>query len=194
MGKQVMGLANRLTLARIVMAFILVGAFFVSGQLGEGLRFGIFLLASITDWLDGRIARARNETSAIGGEVDSAADKMLVLVTLLMLAGTSALPVLSLIAAAIILLRDVFNAGLRAGLAQAGGALKTSMLGKLKTVVQMLALLILVSGSLAASLHPWLPYAGDVLLWIAAALALTSVYFYCQDAWRQLQEKGDLDD
>ena len=184
------GLANWLTLGRIAVTPVLVAAFYVPGMLGEALCFGLVLVASMTDWLDGYVARSRGEVTAFGGAMDSAADKMLVLVALLMLAGTGALSPPSLIAAAIVLLRDVFNAGLRAVLAQEGVVVQTLRTAKWKTAVQMVAVAILVSGSLAGELHPLLPRLGDWLLWLAAGLALWSVSVYCVDAFRQLQNRS----
>ena len=182
-----MGLANWLTLARMLAVPLLLALFFVPGSEGEVLRLVVFLLAAITDWLDGRIARQRGQTSRLGAALDPAADKMLVLGAILMLAGTGGIEGWSLLAAAVILLREILVSGLREAVSQQGEPLATATAAKWKAAAQMAALAILIAGSLAERIHPLLPDLGIVLLWVAAALAAWSGGSYASVAWRRLR-------
>ena len=182
-----MGLANWMTLGRIAAVPLLLALFFVPGPEGEGLRLAVFLAASVTDWLDGWIARRRGETSRLGAALDPAADKMLVLGALLMLAGGGTIEGIALLAVASILLREILISGLREALGRQGIPLKTAILAKWKTAAQMTSLAILIAGSLAERIHPALPELGLGLLWVAAALAVWTGGGYAADAWRRLR-------
>ena len=182
-----MGLANRLTFARMLAVPLLLLLFFVPGPEGEALRLAVFLLAAITDWLDGRIARRRGQTSALGAALDPAADKMLVLGSLLMLAGTGTIGGWSLLAAAVILLREILVSGLREAVSREGEPLTTATMAKWKAAAQMASIAILIAGSLAFRVHPLLPDLGMILLWVAAALAAWSGGSYALVAWRRLR-------
>ena len=182
-----MGLANWLTFGRIAAIPVLLALFFVKGPDGEALRLSVFLAAAVTDWLDGWVARRRGETSRLGAALDPAADKMLVLGTLLMLAGTGAIGGVALLAAAAILLREVLVSGLREALGRDGVPLATATLAKWKTVAQMASLAILIAGSLAGRIHPVLPDVGAGLLWVAAALAVWTGGSYAAEAVRRLR-------
>ena len=182
-----MGLANWMTLGRIVAVPLLLALFFVPGHEGEVLRLAVFLAASATDWLDGWIARRRGETSRLGEALDPAADKMLVLGALLMLTGAGVIEGLALLAVAAILLREVLISGLREALGQDGIPLTTAILAKWKTAAQMVSLAILIAGSLAERIHPALPDLGLGLLWVAAALSVWTGGGYAAEAWRRLR-------
>ena len=182
-----MGLANWLTLGRIAAVPVLLALFFVPGPEGEGLRLAVFLAAATTDWLDGWVARHRGESSRLGAALDPAADKMLVLGALLMLAGTGGIGGAGLLAAAAILLREVLISGLREALGRDGVPLTTASLAKWKTTAQMASLAILIAGSLAARIHPVLPDVGAALLWVAAALAVWTGGSYAAEAVRRLR-------
>lgn len=112
---------------------------------------------------------------------------MLVLGTLLMLAGTGAIGGVALLAAAAILLREVLVSGLREALGRDGVPLATATLAKWKTVAQMASLAILIAGSLAGRIHPVLPDVGAGLLWVAAALAVWTGGSYAAEAVRRLR-------
>ncbi|MBJ3776835.1 CDP-diacylglycerol--glycerol-3-phosphate 3-phosphatidyltransferase [Acuticoccus mangrovi] len=162
-------------LAVIVVAVLLVP------PLGPQLwpAFVIFVLAAVTDWFDGYIARTFQVTSDFGRMLDSIADKLLVAVTLLTLVAAGLIPGWHAIAAAVILYREIAISGLREHLGPKGIVIPPSMAGKLKTTVQLVAIAALI----AAPLTP-LPrialWSGLALLWIAAALTIISGVQY---AW-----------
>lgn len=186
MGK--LGIANTLTLFRIAAVPALVAAFFIEGTLGEAIRLALFAAAAATDWLDGWTARRRGETSRLGAALDSAADKALVLCALIMLAGTGGLSAAGLVAAALVALREVVVSGLREAMGSEGAALTTERTAKWKTAAQLVALAILVSGSLAAGVHPLLPAVGEALLWVAVLLGLASGTVYARKTLQRLLE------
>lgn len=143
----------------------------------------VFVAAALTDWLDGRIARAYDVVSGFGRMLDSIADKLLVGVTLLMLAAVGTISGVHAIAAALILIREIAISGLREHLGPKGIVIPASMAGKWKTTVQLLAL----AGLIAAPLTP-IPvialYAGLALLWIATLLTIISGAQYAWGARR----------
>jgi len=181
-----MGLANGLTVARLLAVPALLLLFLVPGPEGEAARLAVFAAAAATDWLDGWVARRRGETSRLGAALDPAADKMLTLGSLLLLVGTGSAAAWLLPAVAAILLREILVSGLREALGAEGAPLATARLAKWKTAFQMLAIALLLAGSLAAGVHAWLPGIGGVLLWAAAALAVWSGVGYAREAWRRL--------
>jgi len=169
-----MGLANGLTVARLLAVPALLLLFLVPGPEGEAARLALFAAAAATDWLDGWVARRRGETSRLGAALDPAADKMLTL-------GSLLLPTV-----AAILLREILVSGLREALGAEGAPLATARSAKWKTAFHMLAIALLLAGSLAAEVHAWLPGIGGVLLWAAAVLAVWSGVGYAREAWRRL--------
>ncbi|MDZ4776609.1 MAG: CDP-alcohol phosphatidyltransferase family protein [Alphaproteobacteria bacterium] len=139
-----------LTIARFVAAPIVAGLVFLASQLlySEGrdwtvtvLTFAlvVFILAALTDWLDGALARKLDSVSPLGAALDHAADKALTTATLFAL-GATFLPLDLTIAAALLVTRDVAVGGLREGLSLSGRALPVASLGKIKTVVTMTAI------------------------------------------------------
>jgi len=198
-------LPNTLTIARLIAAPVVAGLLLGAGQTmytaGRDptlwllvAAFVVFLLAALTDWLDGAMARRLNATSTLGAALDHAADKALVTACLVALAAT-ALPGDLVIAAAIIVTRDVAVAGLREGLSLSGRALPVSSLGKWKTAVELIAIGAAIALQIAALALPAegrviepinvLAFATRASLWTAAALALWSGAEYVQAALRK---------
>jgi len=174
-------LSNQLTAARVLIIPLLALAFYLPGSpghLGAAILFG---LASLTDWLDGYLARRRNEITAFGRFLDPVADKLLVATALVLLVEAGRTPALL---AAIIIGREIVISALREWLAQVSSIVHVSVLGKWKTAVQMLAIacLLLHEKILGLNMH----IIGLVLLWIAALLTLWSAYEYLRDAWSEL--------
>jgi cardiolipin synthase (CMP-forming) len=184
-----MNFPTLLTVFRIVMGPVIAGlvlwatGFFHVDRFVAGIIFalalGLFLLAAATDWLDGWLARKRNQVTPLGAALDHAADKVLITCVLVALAY-AALP-LTLVAAAVLILgRDVAVAGLREGIAAQGKSLPVSGLGKWKAAAEMAgvaAFLAYQSAALfsaGAALVLGLNWAALILLWAAAALALVS--------------------
>ncbi len=174
-------LSNQLTAARVLIIPLLALVFYLpgrSGHLGAAVLFG---LASLTDWLDGYLARRRNEVTAFGRFLDPVADKLLVATALVLLVEAGRTPALL---AAIIIGREIVISALREWLAQVSGIVHVSLLGKWKTAMQMIAIfcLLLHETILGLDMH----VIGLVLLWIAALLTLWSAYEYLRDAWSEL--------
>ena len=198
-------LPNALTVARLVAAPIVGGLILFGGQAlytaGRDLSvvllataFVVFVLAALTDWLDGALARKLGATSVMGAALDHAADKALVTASLIALAAT-ALPFDMVIAAALIVTRDVTVAGLREGLSLAGRALPVSDLGKVKTVVELIGVGAAIALQIAAIVAPIggraveplvvVEFIARAALWIAAALALWSGADYARAALKK---------
>ncbi|MEE4210377.1 MAG: CDP-alcohol phosphatidyltransferase family protein [Parvularcula sp.] len=175
-----MTLANRLTLARalLVLPYAVLA---VSGQ--TVLAAVVFALAAATDVLDGVAARQRSEVTTLGSVLDPIADKMLTITAFLVLAYLGRLADGLFFAALLITLRELWVSGLREGLIAQGGELPVSTLAKIKTGIQLLALLILtLSGG---------PI-GAILLWIALALTLWSGWQYTRLAFRMMNLGADV--
>lgn len=138
----------------------------------------LFLLAAATDWLDGWLARKLDAVTPLGAALDHSADKVLITCVLVALAY-SALPLLLVAAAVLILGRDVAIAGLREGISAQGKSLPVSQLGKWKAAAEMAGVAAFLAFQAAAPFAPasvtvGLDYAARLLLWTAAFLALIS--------------------
>jgi cardiolipin synthase len=179
-------LPNILTLARIAAIPVIVATFYMSGDAARWVAFVVFVAASLTDLLDGYLARRLNSVSAIGRFLDPIADKLLVAAILLMLAAFGGISDIGLIAALIILLREVLVAGLREHLAELHVGVPVSSLAKWKTAVQMVALtLLLVAGVMPASLR--VQSIGEICLWIAALLTAITGWDYLRVGIRHMR-------
>lgn len=171
-----------LTIARFAAAPIVAGLLLWGSQtlFTEGrdlalvlyaLALVVFVLAALTDWLDGMLARKLNATSALGAALDHSADKALTTATLVILAAT-ALPLDLIAAAAILVTRDVAVGGLREGLSLSGRKLAVDSIGKVKTVVLMIGIGAAIAFQVAALV---IPAAGgpfsplDAILWLTRA-------------------------
>lgn len=171
-------LPNALTLGRIACIPILVALFFVPADWGARAACAVFVLAAITDYFDGLLARRLATESTFGKLLDPIADKMLVAATLLLLVGFDRMTSLATIAALVILLREILISGLREFLSgQQALSLPVTMLAKCKTAVQMLALAVLILGSAGPAGCP-LQTVGEIALWIAAALTVITGWDY----------------
>ena len=175
-------LPNLLTLSRIAAIPLLVALASLRTPAGDAAACGVFALAGITDWLDGRLARSWAQSSDIGRMLDPIADKLLVGATLMVLVGLGRTTPLGLYPAIVILCREILVSGLREYLAGLRIGLPVTRLAKWKTGVQMAALGTLLAGDgTARILHmPWLPASaiGEALLWVAAALTLLTGWDY----------------
>ncbi|WP_306603449.1 CDP-diacylglycerol--glycerol-3-phosphate 3-phosphatidyltransferase [Azonexus sp.] len=147
----------------------------------------IFIAAAITDWADGYLARKWNQTSAFGAFLDPVADKLMVAAALIMLVQLGRTDA---IIATIIIGREITISALREWMAKIGASrsVAVSMLGKIKTAAQMLAIpLLLFQGSLAG--HDSM-IAGNWLIWIAALLTLWSMGYYLRMAWPEIARRS----
>jgi CDP-diacylglycerol---glycerol-3-phosphate 3-phosphatidyltransferase len=170
-------LPNLLTLSRIIAIPLVIATFYMATPLGAWLGCGIFSLAAITDWLDGRLARLWEQQSDLGRFLDPVADKLLVATTLFMLAAYDRLSTMSILPALVILMREIMVSGLREHLAGLRVGMPVSKLAKWKTFIQMLAIGFLLVGSAGpAIIH--VRAIGEFLLWIAAILTVKTGYDY----------------
>jgi cardiolipin synthase len=143
--------------------------------------FAIFVLAAVTDFFDGWLARRLGVTSEFGRIFDPIADKLLVAAALIMLTAEGRA---AAIAVALILVREMLISGIREGLA-GRLALPVSWVGKWKTTAQMAAIGLLLIAPALVSLTEPLALAGDAALWLAAALSWLSALLYLRGLARQ---------
>ncbi|NNM57160.1 CDP-diacylglycerol--glycerol-3-phosphate 3-phosphatidyltransferase [Acidocella sp.] len=175
-------LPNILTLSRIGAIPLLVLFVAIGAPWADFLAALVFLIAAVTDYLDGRLAREMAQLSDFGRMLDPIADKLLIGATLMALVGFGHLPGWGIYPAIVIMLREILVSGLREYLAELRIGLPVTRLAKWKTGVQMVALGLLLLGSGGARIIGlgWLPMAwiGGTLLWMAAVLTLVTGWDY----------------
>lgn len=180
-----MNIPNLVTLLRIFLIPVLVIVFYLPFAANHVVAAIIFALAAMTDWLDGYLARSLAQTSKLGAFLDPVADKLMVAISLVLVVGEQQLPYLA-IPAAVIVGREIIISALREWMAEVGkrASVAVSMIGKFKTAVQMIALVLLLvykpNGAVLVS------EAGYILLCIAALLTLWSMIMYLRAAWPDL--------
>lgn len=180
-----------LTWLRIVLIPLLIAVYYVpvswtAGMGRDTVAMLVFVVASVTDWLDGYLARRWNETSAFGAFLDPVADKLVVAAALIMLVQLGRLDA---IVAAIIIGREITISALREWMAQVGAhrSVAVSMVGKVKTAAQMASIPLLLYH---APLHGFdVHAAGTWLIYVAAVLTLWSMGYYMRMAWPHLSGK-----
>jgi cardiolipin synthase len=180
-----------LTLARIVAIPVIVGVFYLPGVDGATrnlLATVLFVLVAVTDWLDGYLARKLNQTSAFGAFLDPVADKFLVCAALMILLQVDRVNAL---VALVIIGREIAISSLREWMAQIGASRSVAvhMVGKVKTVVQMVAIpFLLYDGVLFGIVDTriW----GTALIYVAAVLTIWSMIYYLQRALPEIRAKS----
>jgi len=177
---------NLLTFSRILLVPVVVSLFYLDRPLGNWLAALIFILACITDYLDGYFARALRQTSKLGVFLDPIADKLLVSATLLMLVGFDRITGLSLIPAVIILCREIAVSGLREFLADVNISIPVGRLAKWKTGIQMTALSLLIIDNIPRIPLP-IDEIGIVGLWIAAIFTLITGFDYLRAGLKHIE-------
>jgi len=173
-----LSLPNILTYGRIAAVPALAGCFYLEGDTPRWIALGLFILAAISDFFDGYLARAWQQQSALGRMLDPIADKLLVSVSLLMLAADGTIGGWSLVAAIIILCREILVSGLREFLAELQVSVPVTRLAKWKTSVQLFAIALLLAGPAGESILPGTTLAGLTALWLAALLTIYTGYDY----------------
>ena len=138
----------------------------------------IFILAGVTDFFDGYLARAWSQQSSLGRMLDPIADKLLVAAVLLMLVADHTITSFSIWAAIVILCREILVSGLREYLAELKVSVPVSKVAKWKTTLQLVALGFLIAGRTADVIVPGVTQAGLILLWVAALLTLYTGWDY----------------
>ena len=172
-------LPNILTYARLAAVPAVVGLlFWPEDQWSRWIALAIFIAAAITDYLDGYLARAYAQQSALGRMLDPIADKLLVAACLLMLVADKTIQGWALWAAIVILCREILVSGLREFLAELKVGVPVSRVAKWKTAVQLVAVGFLVAGPAGQTFVTGTIAIGIGLLWVAAILTLYTGWDY----------------
>ncbi|MEA3250195.1 MAG: CDP-diacylglycerol--glycerol-3-phosphate 3-phosphatidyltransferase [Pseudomonadota bacterium] len=178
-----MNIPNLLTLARLVFIPLLVILFYLPFAWSLPLTAALFGLAAITDWLDGYLARRWDQSTPFGAFLDPVADKVMVAVALALLVERFDSALLTL-PALVIIGREIVISALREWMAEMGkrASVAVSWIGKIKTTLQMVALLLL----LGTPPGTWVANLGVMTLYLAAILTLWSMLRYLRAAWPEL--------
>ena len=197
--EQMFNWPNVLTLVRISVIPLLVFVYYLPYPWAHFVAAFIFALASFTDWLDGYLARYLMQTTKLGAFLDPVADKLMVSIALVMIVAeptfqfiSTATTVISMptpmmtIPAAVIVAREIIVSALREWMAEIGErtSVAVSSMGKIKTTVQMFALVVLLYCD--NSTHASVIIAGYILLYAAAILTIWSMLIYLKAAWTRL--------
>ena len=173
---------NILTIGRIIIVPFFVLAFYLPGFYGDLTACVLFVIASFTDFLDGMLARMMEEESKLGELLDPIADKIIVATALILLVMSGTIKHYEVIAAIIILTREILISGLREFLARGQIKLPVTNLAKLKTFLQMVAIALLLTGETGNRIFNFQDYnaqtIGIILLWLSAFLTLYTGYEY----------------
>ena len=173
---------NILTIGRIIIVPFFVLAFYLPGFYGDLTACVLFVIASFTDFLDGMLARMMGQESKLGELLDPIADKIIVATALILLVMSGTIRHYEVIAAIIILTREILISGLREFLAIGQIKLPVTNLAKLKTFLQMLAITLLLTGETGNKILNFQDYnaqsIGMILLWLSAFLTLYTGYEY----------------
>ena len=194
-------LPNALTILRIVLVPIFAIAFVMPGEAARLVAFAVFVIAGVSDWLDGFAARKLKAGSDFGRMLDPIADKVLVAVALMMLVAEGTftqvkpngmLSLLRLVPALIILSREILVSGLREFLAGTRVSVPVTAIAKIKTAVQMVAIGAMILTPLADTFVPGMPsltYAAlaYILLYVAAGLTVYTGVVYFRNGMRHIR-------
>ena len=185
-----MNLPNYLTLIRIGLIPVFVLIYYLPFEWSNLAACIIFVVAAMTDWLDGFLARKLQQISKLGAFLDPVADKLMVAVVLVLLVERYPGLVLAL-PAAVIIGREITVSALREWMAELGARSKVAVTiyGKIKTIAQMAALPLLIYHDPLYGIPIYT--VGLVLLYIAAGLTLVSMYQYLASAWPKLKESTE---
>ncbi|MCY4312909.1 MAG: CDP-diacylglycerol--glycerol-3-phosphate 3-phosphatidyltransferase [Gammaproteobacteria bacterium] len=183
-----LNLPNLLTLFRIALVPVLVIVYFLEIPHRETVLAGIFLLAAMTDWLDGFLARRLGAVSDLGAFLDPVADKLIVACALVLLASDPDMlervihPAVFSVAVCVIIGREIAISALREWMSELGsrGLVSVSLLGKLKTVFQMVSIVLLLYAEPVNGIPVF--RIGEIVFYVTALLTLWSMWVYLQSA------------
>lgn len=179
-----LNLANKITLARILMTPVVVCLLYFEGPVTCLLAAAAFALASLTDWADGYIARRDNLVTSMGKFLDPLADKVLICSVLIMFVE---LEWMQAWVAIIMICRELVVTGLRAMAIDEGIVLAADKFGKAKTVMQIAAIVPLMLHHPYGGVELW--HIGEALMYVALALSLFSGANYCYGFYRTTANK-----
>ena len=186
---KIWNLPNLLTYGRILAVPVVAALLMWGGDTARWIALGIYVVAAITDFLDGYLARKWQQQSALGRMLDPIADKVLVSVVLLVLAADGILFGGHMWAAIIILAREVLVSGLREFLGELRVSVPVTKIAKWKTTAQLLAIGFLIAGPTGDKVIPHTTQIGIVFLWVAAALTLYTGYDYFRAGLRHVVDE-----
>jgi cardiolipin synthase len=187
---QVFNLPNLLTYGRIAAAPLVGATYYIPGNWGPWIAFSLFVVASVTDYFDGYLARVWQQQSALGRMLDPIADKLLVSVSILILVADGILAGQSLWAAVIILMREIFVSGLREFLAELRVSLPVTRLAKWKTTMQLVAIgALLIAPALQGAKSGVLIDLGLTFFWATAIVTLYTGYDYFRAGLKHLVDE-----
>ncbi|MGN0107756.1 MAG: CDP-diacylglycerol--glycerol-3-phosphate 3-phosphatidyltransferase [Hominilimicola sp.] len=182
-----MNTANKITMIRVFLVPVFMVLFMINNTACHYAALGVFILASVTDAIDGHVARKYNQTTTFGKFVDPLADKVLTTAAFLILMHYGRMSVWALM---IVLTREFMVAGVRLVAAGDGKVVAASMWGKLKTVTQMVAIIV------AMLLLPMEKFLGvparmisDILIWISVVFTIISGIDYLAKNWNLMKMK-----
>lgn len=161
-------MANLITLSRIALIVPFAALFFAATPWAMKAAFALFALAAASDFLDGWIARARKETSALGAAIDPLADKLLVAAAILLLVRNGVIRDAEIVAALVIILREILVSGLREAIGRRGEALPVTRLAKWKTAAQLVAVGLFLAAAPGGLAGEALRPAASGVFWLAA--------------------------
>lgn len=199
---------NTLTVLRLLAApGVPVMFLYFARPWADWLALALFVLASVTDWFDGYLARAWKQESRFGAMLDPIADKAMVVIALVVITGYSGMNPWLILPVTVILFREVFVSGLREFLGAEAKLLKVTPLAKWKTTAQMIAIAVLFLGTGLAYLEDGRPpvagegdlragvslaalatHAGLALIWVAGLLTAITGWDYFRKALPYLKE------
>ena len=184
-----MNIPNTITVIRICMIPVLVAVFYLPFKNHLLFAAGIFAVAAATDWVDGYLARRLGQMTKLGAFLDPVADKLMVVIALVLLVERHD-TILFTLAACVIIGREIVISALREWMAELGQrtSVAVSYVGKVKTAFQMVAIVGLLAVDPAKD-EGWMLALCYLLLYTAAVLTLWSMFIYLRAAWDVIRER-----
>ncbi len=183
---------NLLTIFRIIVVPLLVLLFYIHGPVAIWTAVVLFTLAGISDYFDGKIARATGQTSAFGQFLDPIADKLLIVVSLFLVVAFEHLTGYWILAALVILIREILIAGLREFLGPHDIQVPVSKLAKWKTTIQMVFMGFIIAGPYGSEVLPYAQEIGEIGLVVAAVITVVTGWNYLSAGYETIK-KLDLE-
>jgi len=181
-----------LTLLRIVLIPVMVALFYIDyyehNDAARWAALAVFIIAAVTDWLDGYLARLLKEQSRLGEMLDPIADKLIVCAALVMMVMDRTIHDYTVIAAIVIVSREILLSGLREYLAAAQVKVRVSRIAKLKTTIQMVAICVLIGAPPVLPTWPLIDDVGAWGLWVAAALTVYTGWGYLVGSLKYMED------
>ncbi|MGY8985609.1 MAG: CDP-diacylglycerol--glycerol-3-phosphate 3-phosphatidyltransferase [Sphingomonadales bacterium] len=180
-----LNLPNLLTLSRIFVIPGIIGTFYLGEPLGNWIAVTLYFFAGITDFFDGYLARSQGLTSKLGAFLDPVADKLMVVSAIIMLVAFDKIEGIHILAAMIIMCREILVSGLREFLADLAISVPVTKLAKWKTALQLIAIGALLLGNASPD---WLPAnnIGFICLWVSAILTVITGYDYLKTGLKHM--------